>query len=111
MARSIVDQLSSLMASEISVRPHLTDNRFGEDTHGPAVTIQGRLKNGHKIVKDRTGQEVVSRVQFWAAGVFGLTADDEYTLPAPWTPSKPQAVAVELITDENGPHHEVVMFK
>lgn len=110
MPRSLIRQLRTLMPFTVLVRPLLSKERFGEETHGPEVAIKGRLRDGNVIVKNSDGQEVVSKTQFWAAGVFGLTADDLYTLPAPFTPAKPQAIAVILETDEHGVHHEKVMF-
>lgn len=110
MPRSLIRQLKSLMPFTVMVEPLLSKDRFGEETYGPAVPIRGRLRNGNTITKDSDGQEVVSKVQFWAAGVFDLSADDRYTLPAPWTPTQPQAIAVLLETDEHGTHHEKVMF-
>ena len=41
---------------------------------------------------------------------FNVTADDRYTLPSRFDPQQPKAINIDHETDENGPHHEVVMF-
>ena len=112
MPRSIVGALKSLMSDEIIVEPLLSKDAFGEEDYGAAQTIQCRIRNGHRIVRDRTGQEVTSSVQVWLAGTFEFTADARFTLPDRFKPQQPVAISYMQLTDENtGGHHDMVAFK
>ena len=112
MARSIVQQLRPLMPLTLTVEtPAVTDNFGKVESWETAREIRCRIKNGNRLVRDRNGKEVVSSVQAWLAGVFGVTTADRYTMPSPFTPTNPVAISVGILPDENGVHHEVVMFK
>lgn len=110
MPDPIVDLLLDMMPAEITVQ-HVTKDRFGKETlTGSSFKVRGRLREGNMITRDRNGQEVTSTMQFTAAGVFGMMIDDRFTMPIGTTPKSPQAINVMTIPDENGPHHEKVMF-
>lgn len=111
MARPITRQLRSLMPASVTVEP-VTKDKWGDETYGAAVLIEHcRIRKGNRIVKDRTGQEVVSGTQVTLDGVYGFTAEDRWTLPAGTRPQQPPAINVFTSQDENGDHHDMVAFK
>lgn len=111
MAGSIVPELADMFGDEIAWEKALTFDVFGDATsYDSSVPIACHLKGNHIIVLDRNGDEQKSTVQAILAGVFGVAIADRYTLPAGYDPLKPAAIQVAKKNDENGPHHEVVMF-
>jgi hypothetical protein len=57
-----------------------------------------------------SGQETVSTIRALLRGIYGVTTDDQFTLPTRFIPNKLTAVAVNSITDEKGPLYEEVKF-
>lgn len=110
MPDSIIDDLLDLMATTITFEPLDDQAGSGKKSYGDPIEVEGRLSFGNELTRDLQGREVVSRCQFWAAGVFGLTTEGRYTLPSERAPTNPPAIRVDIIDDENGPHHEKVYF-
>ncbi len=110
MAGSLIPELLDLMPDTVTIRPAGVDDGMGNVTVGAPFTARCRIKGQHKLVKDDSGKETMSTVQVWLAGVFGVKREDEVTLPSRFSPQKPPIITVVEITDENGPHHERIMF-
>jgi hypothetical protein len=110
MSGDFMDELRELMASEIVVEAAGTPDGYGDITYGSPQTITCRIRGGNKPVRDRNGLERTSTVQVWLDGVYGVTIDDRYTLPSPWQPTQPEAIDVQVVTDEDGPLFEKIMF-
>jgi hypothetical protein len=110
MAVSLMAELADMYADEITYEPRTGQDGHGTPTFGSAVTIKCHLRGEHKLVKNSAGQEELSTVQAWLDGVYGVSIQGRFTLPARYSPQQPPAIAVDPHTDENGPHHEKVMF-
>jgi hypothetical protein len=110
MAAPLIADLLDLMPDTIITRT-TTRDAFGKITaRGPDVPVRARIKGQHRLFRGVGGQERISNIRATIAGVFNLTANHEYVLPARFSPQTPPALAVDTVTDENGPHHEVVHF-
>lgn len=104
--------LLDLMPDTLVAVPGAVD-AFGEWTaSGSTVNVPCRVEGRARLVRDLSGKEVVSSVQVYTGGVYSLTVDGHrYTLPSRFAPkTEIQALHVELVADEEGPHHEVVML-
>ena len=68
---------------------------------------------GGKLVLDMDGREVLSSVEVMVNSVNNLTTTGfRYTLPSDYSPRVDlKAIRVDKARDENGAHHETVMFK
>ena len=110
MAGSIVAALADMFAHTLTYEPPASMDGWGDHTYGAAQPISCHLERENKLVRDTLGQERVSNVQAIIAGDFGLVIEGRFTLPAGWLPNQPNAINVLRETDENGEHHEVVMF-
>lgn len=78
---------------------------------GATQTVPARVIGKVRAVADETGRQRLSTVQATLAGVFNVSVGDRFTLPPRFQPNQPPAIAVDHLTDENGPHHEVVYFQ
>lgn len=99
-----------MFGDSIDVEPYVSADGMGDPTYGPSFPMPCRIVGNSMTVKDRTGKEVTSTVQVTAAGLFNLTDDDRFTLPAGYDPQQPPAIRVDKVSDENGPHHETIKF-
>lgn len=120
-----MDILTELIAEgmfpdSMTVEPYTGSDVEGTKTYGPPFTVICRIGGRTKTVADSDGRERVSSVQATVPGAYGLQTNDRYTLPArfsvnPSDPTdlvarQPEALGVDQLSDENGPHHEVVQF-
>lgn len=110
MSDPITGDLAEFFVDEITIEPYTGQDVFGDETYGTAATYACRMKGKHKTVRLQTGEEKVSTVQAVLNSVAGATNQDRVTLPARFKPNSPPIMAVEVSTDENGPHHERLMF-
>lgn len=111
MPAPIIGLFLELMPDTISVRTAGAISTTGVVTSYGAATprlcyISGKVRQ----IRDSSGQIRVSTLKVIVGGVFGLTVLDEYTLPSRFDPQMMPAIAVQHVSDENGPHHEVVFF-
>jgi hypothetical protein len=110
MADPINDALADMFPDTVTVQKKVTDWQGNESNSGVAFTVPCRIQEAVAMVRDPDGKERASRVRLIVNGVYGLKTTYEYTLPARFDPQKMEAIAVEPVSDENGPHHEVVRF-
>ena len=109
---SLINHLTDCMSDTISAQLGTIDG-FGKFTaSGTPVTIQCYIKGESMLIRDPTGQEVISSFQIVTAGPFNLNAESyRYTLPTSFTPKTDlKAIAIRKVVDEDGPHHEVIML-
>ncbi len=114
MPDPITGQLAD-MASEILIAQPGTEDETGAFTAaGTALSIENcRIVGKRKMTIDGAGREIVSNFHVIVLGLNALTSEGfRYTLPStrPEPRTNLKAIAVEIVTDENGPHHEVVDF-
>lgn len=112
MPASIVDDLLDMMPDTLIAQPGNLDAFGGFTASGESVSIPCYIEGEVKLVRDMSGRESVSSVQVYTGGVFSLTTTNHrYTLPARFLPREDlQAISIDRASDENGAHHEVVMF-
>lgn len=79
-------------------------------SYGASVNYRVAIIGRTTLVRDSSGQERTSTRHAIFASAPGLRVRDKYTLPARFEPREVVAIAVKSVTDENGPHHEVVYF-
>ena len=109
---SIVADLADMLPDTLTAQPGSLD-AFGEWTaSGAALTPDCYIEGETRLVRDQTGQEVVSSVQVYVGSVNGLDVDGyRYTLPARFVPSgELRAIGVQQISDDGGANYEVVLL-
>lgn len=110
--RGILDDLADCFPDTLIAQP-VSLNAFGEfSASGSPVSLKCYIEGANKLIRDLDGQEVVSSLQAYIGEVSSLTVDGHrYTLPGRFNPSADlRAISVQRVSDENGAHHEVVMF-
>lgn len=109
---SIVDDLVDLFPDTLVATPVNVD-MFGDIVpSGEELAIPCYIVGDTRLVRDTTGREVTSSMRVVLAGVYGVTTHlHRYTLPTRFNPRTDlQAIAIEMASDEDGAHHETVMF-
>lgn len=96
---------------DVIIMQATTADRYGALTPvSDPVEIPCYISGDVREIKTREGATRISTVQATLAGVFDATPDHTYTLPSRFVPQNPTPIAVQKFSDEDGPHHEVVLF-
>lgn len=103
----LFSDFSDLCPHSVTIEPFSGLDQYGAKTYGAGITYQARVQGKVRMVKTLTGEEKVSMVTVYlAAGTVG--AQDRITLPSPFSPTQPDILDVQHVSDENGQHHTVV---
>lgn len=106
----LLDELEEFFPHSVTVRKRTGIDGNGDPTYGASASYTCRIKMGQRLVRAFDGKERVSTLQvlFNADNEFGVK--DEFTLPTRYVPNKPEALAVNNASDEDGEHHQRVSF-
>lgn len=96
------------MPSTITREPFVDDDKYGERSFGAGVAVQCRIQEREERVVIQSGEEVLARGRVYLGVITGASTKDKITLPDGTTP---EILAVRKVDDEDGPHHEVLIFK
>jgi hypothetical protein len=121
MADPITSELADLMPDTVIIEQPLTFDLDGEPlTYSAPVNAPARVVGKQQLVRALDGVEHMSATEATLGGVYGLTLQTRVTLPVRFSrlPAQPgnlaarqfQPMAVEQLSDENGPHHEKAFF-
>jgi hypothetical protein len=114
MPNEIYSELSDLFADTLIAQQIAPDGQgTGDVTNvGESVAFPAKLSGKDRTVKSAGGQEIVSNVNFIVGPSPVVNATYwRFTLPARYSSRENlKAVAVKHVSDENGIHHQVVMF-
>ena len=91
----------------VTVEPFSSRNAYGAATYGTAVTYRARVQGKNQMIRNVGGEEVVSTITVYVA-TQTMTPQDRITLPSPFSPTQPDILAVQRVSDESGQHHVVV---
>lgn len=80
-------------------------NTYAEATYSAGVSVNCRVVNKPRMVRNAEGKDVISNAQVWCYGTPGFSVKDRLTLP---DGTQPVIIQVGKFPDENGNHHEVV---
>lgn len=90
----------------VTIEPFIGVNAYAEPQYGVPVQYSAFVQRKTKLVRDRTGREVVSTAQVYLDGTVNIGVQDRITLP---DGSQPIVLSVEVLPDETGAiHHRVV---
>lgn len=106
---SAVSDWLDLMADTVTVEPYASQNKYGEETYGAAVSYRAKCVGKQQKVTDGQGQERVSTVTTYLGSNPTLTVRDRITLPSRFGVTQPAIIAIRFVSDENGAHHTVVL--
>lgn len=110
MPKEITADLHEMFAETIVVSGYAGQDFMGDETWEAGVELRCHIEGHSRLVRDATGLERVSTVQVYLDGPYGISVKDRVLLPPRFEPRDPPIVAVERMTDENGPHHEVIQL-
>jgi hypothetical protein len=105
-----VDNFLDMFPDTVTVRTMSAPDAYGHRTLVSSADFRARVIGRVQVVADPGGQEQISSVQAIFAGTYGLTVEQEYTLPVRFSPRTPTPLSVGHATDELGASHERVYF-
>jgi len=90
----------------VTIEPFAGVNVYGEPQYGAAVQYSAFVQHRTRLVRDRTGQGIISTAQVYLDGSVNVGIQDRITLP---DGSQPTILSIEALPDETGStHHKVV---
>lgn len=108
----ITDDLADCFPDILVAQPG-SENAFGEFiASGAILSLTCYISGKIRLIRSLTGQEVVSSVKVIVNSINTLTTTGyRYTLPTRFDPRVDiEALSVKHVSDEDGPHHEVVFL-
>ena len=97
-----------MLPHTITVEPFTGINTFGAATYGAAVTYRARIQGKNRLVTAVNGEEAVSHITMYLQRTT-ISPQDRVTLPAPFSPTVPNILDVQHVSDESGGHHTVIL--
>lgn len=118
MPDPITTPLFELAPDTLVAQPVTTDEWGDWVSSGQALNLRCRISGKTRMVRDPvSGREVVSSLRATVMSTPGLHLDKDnagfrFTLPSdrPAPRTNLKALDIKHVSDENGPHHEVVIF-
>jgi hypothetical protein len=98
-------ELRALMLETVVWKPLTGRNSAGEPTYGAPTTLLCRIERTQRLVVAKDGQYRVSSNTIYLDDVYGVTVDDQVTLPNSTTPF---ILNVETLFDDVGPYNQVI---
>lgn len=103
--------LADLFPHTLTAQPGTLDEYGAWSSSGAALSIPCQIEGQRVLVRDAQGRQVVSSVQVICGEYNGLDpSTHKFTLPSGYSPTNPQPIAVDHVSDESGLSHEVVFF-
>ena len=110
MAKEITADLQEMFAETVLVSGYAGQDFLGDDSWNAGVEYNCHIEGQSRLIRDPAGQERVSSAQVYLDGAYNITVKDLVVLPERFDPRSPPIMSVERMTDENGPHKEVLML-
>lgn len=96
-----------LMPATVSIYPFASRDSYGKPAYGSPTNYRARVLYKPVKVRAPDGQTIVARGVVWLAGTPVLSPQDKMILP---DGSEPPILAIDMVPDENGPHHDKIYF-
>ena len=97
-----------MLPHTITVEPFTGVDTYGAYTYGAATVYKARVQGRNRLIMNQQGEEAVSHITVYVAEST-IGPRDRITLPAPFSPSVPNILDVQHVSDEAGGHHTVIM--
>jgi hypothetical protein len=109
MAIRTRDQFGDLTFETVTISAQTDKDKYGKQTFSnQSTSLEGRIINETKLVRDASGQEQVVTGKVIIPGAStGVTLGHKLTLP---DNSTPKILTVDEVTDEGEVHHTVITF-
>lgn len=109
MAIRTRDQFGDFTFETVTIQAQSSKDKYGKQSFSATTTsLEGRIINETKLVRDASGQEqVVTGKVIIPGATTGVTLGHKLTLP---DSSTPKILTVDEISDEAEVHHTVITF-
>lgn len=112
-----VSRWRHLMSSRVSVAARSGVDGYGKPSYGAAATYAAHVRGERTLVRNASGQEVVSSQTVYLATAASVLPSAQVTLSTSDVGSTegwalhPPILAVERRSDQNAPHHVVLRLQ
>lgn len=97
-----------LMADTVVYEPVASRDGEAKPTYGTSSSYRARVVYKEIRTSNRaSGQDAIGAGEVWLGAIIYPNIDDRITLP---DGSQPIIINWNVFTDENGPHHTVIIF-
>jgi hypothetical protein len=105
-----ISDFLDFMPDSVSFNAWLSQDRTGKPTYDELNTtvVRCRISMENHLIVNAEGREVLARGTITLGTTVAPNVKDRITLPAGNVPTSPPMLAVNLSSDENGPHHVVI---
>ena len=103
-----IEDFLDCMPSTVTLAANTGLDKYGQRSFGAGTPVLARVQEKTERVTSASGEEVLARGRAYLGELTGVTTAYMITLPDGTTP---EILAVNKVNDEDGPHHEVVIFK
>lgn len=104
-----IEEWTDMMPDTVTIEPFVSRDAFGDKTYGTARVYTARVQGKNEVVRTRDNVDAVSTVQVYVDWTPTISPDDRITLPSRFSPTQPPILSVQPVSDEAGPHHQVVL--
>ncbi len=103
-----ISDWADCMPTTVTLAPNTGLDKYGQRLFGAGVDVLSRVQEHVERVTIPSGEEVLARGRVYLAEITGVTPAYMIILPDGTTP---EILTVRNVNDEDGPHHEVILFK
>ena len=103
-----IEDFLDCMPSTVTLEANTGLDKYGQRLYAAGTPPPARVQEKTERVAIASGEEVLARGRVYLGEITGVTTGYRITLPDSTTP---EILAVSKVNDEDGPHHEVVIFK
>jgi hypothetical protein len=104
----VIAELRDLLAHDVVVETWKSQDGYGEPSFNSAVTVQGRVQQGARLIRMLTGEERVSATRVYLDTTMAIDPRSRITLPVEFTPRQPPILRVDRVSDESQLDHTVI---
>lgn len=103
-----IEDFLDCMPATVTLEENTGLDKYGQRSYAAGTPHPARVQEKTERVAIASGEEVLARGRVYLGELTGVDTGWRITLPDATTP---EILAVNKVQDEDGPHHEVLIFK
>ena len=101
-------ELRELCDQTVTWEAWSSQNENGEASYGAGTDYTAQISGQNKLVRDASGQQILSSLMVIFSEYLNIGAKDRLTLPSTYANRQPPILYVEKFRSDEGNHHTVV---
>jgi len=103
-----IEDFLDCMPATVTLQASTGLDKYGQRSFAVGTTHPARVQEKTERVTIPSGEEILARGRVYLGEITGADTTYKVTLPDGTTP---EILTVNKVEDEDGPHHEVLIFK